>query len=82
MSLSLINFKSQVEGAFVQGMGWVALEEVKWGDKEHQWLKPGSLFTQGPGTYKLPTANDIPCDFRVSLLKVCYFYGHSMLYVF
>ena len=66
----------------MQGMGWVALEEVKWGDKEHQWLKPGSLFTQGPGTYKLPTANDIPCDFRVSLLKVCYFNGHSMLYVF
>ncbi|EFJ27160.1 hypothetical protein SELMODRAFT_172098 [Selaginella moellendorffii] len=59
----------QIEGAFVQGLGWVALEELKWGDKAHPWIKPGYLFTQGPGTYKLPTVNDIPIDFRVSLLK-------------
>ncbi|MCO5599283.1 hypothetical protein L7F22_053384 [Adiantum nelumboides] len=59
----------QIEGAFIQGLGWVALEEVKWGDKEHLWIKPGHLFTQGPGTYKLPTANDIPGEFHVSLLK-------------
>lgn len=59
----------QIEGAFVQGLGWVALEEVKWGDGNHQWVRPGHLFTQGPGTYKLPTANDIPSVFRISLLK-------------
>ncbi|KAJ7517365.1 hypothetical protein O6H91_21G020900 [Diphasiastrum complanatum] len=59
----------QVEGAFVQGLGWVALEELKWGDPAHPWVKPGHLFTQGPGTYKLPTVNDIPVDFRVSLLE-------------
>lgn len=62
----------QVEGAFVQGLGWVALEEVKWGDKQHLWVKPGHLYTQGPGTYKLPTANDIPGEFHVSLLKVTF----------
>lgn len=60
----------QVEGAFIQGLGLVALEEVKWGDGAHPWVKPGHLFTQGPGSYKLPSANDVPIDFRVSLLKV------------
>ena len=29
----------QVEGGFVQGMGWIALEELKWGDKEHPWIR-------------------------------------------
>lgn len=32
-------------------------------------MRPGRLFTSGPGTYKIPTANDVPIDFRVSLLK-------------
>lgn len=59
----------QVEGAFVQGVGWSCLEEVVWGDKEHPWVRPGRLFTAGPGTYKIPTANDIPIDFRVTLLR-------------
>ncbi|KAL3701831.1 hypothetical protein R1sor_019853 [Riccia sorocarpa] len=59
----------QVEGAFVQGLGWVALEELKWGDAAHPWIRPGHLFTRGPGTYKIPTCNDIPVDFRVTLLK-------------
>lgn len=54
----------------MQGMGWVALEEVKWGDEEHNWIKPGHLYTCGPGNYKLPSVNDIPLKFKVSLLKV------------
>lgn len=58
----------QVEGGFVQGMGWVALEELKFGDKDHKWIRPGSLFTAGPGTYKIPTVNDIPLEFNVTLL--------------
>ncbi|MEW5306011.1 MAG: hypothetical protein WDW36_008516 [Sanguina aurantia] len=58
----------QIEGAFVQGMGLFCLEELQWGDKQHGWIKPGQLFTRGPGTYKIPTSNDIPIDFRVSLL--------------
>ena len=60
----------QVEGAFVQGMGWSCIEELTWGDEEHPWVRnKGSLFSCGPGTYKIPTANDIPIDFRVSLLR-------------
>ncbi|KAG0458419.1 hypothetical protein HPP92_023576 [Vanilla planifolia] len=59
----------QIEGAFVQGMGWVALEELKWGDADHKWIRTGNLFTCGPGTYKIPTLNDIPLNFHVSLLK-------------
>ncbi|KAK9157741.1 hypothetical protein Scep_004315 [Stephania cephalantha] len=59
----------QIEGAFIQGLGWVALEELKWGDADHKWIRPGHLYTCGPGTYKIPSANDIPIRFNVSLLK-------------
>lgn len=59
----------QVEGAFVQGVGWSCLEELVWGDAAHPWVRPGHLFTKGPGTYKVPTANDAPLDFRVELLQ-------------
>ncbi|XP_074574131.1 xanthine dehydrogenase-like isoform X2 [Curcuma longa] len=59
----------QIEGAFVQGLGWIALEELKWGDSDHKWIRPGHLYTSGPGTYKIPTANDIPLKLKVSLLK-------------
>lgn len=59
----------QIEGAFIQGLGWVALEELKWGDAAHKWIRPGSLYTCGPGSYKIPSINDIPFKFHVSLLK-------------
>ncbi|CAN6470060.1 unnamed protein product [Victoria cruziana] len=59
----------QIEGAFIQGLGWVALEELKWGDPDHKWVKEGMLYTRGPGSYKIPTVNDIPLKFTVSLLK-------------
>ena len=59
----------QIEGAFVQGMGWACIEELVWGDRHHPWVRPGWLHTRGPGAYKLPTANDIPLDFRVMLLR-------------
>ncbi|KAG5577770.1 hypothetical protein H5410_057904 [Solanum commersonii] len=59
----------QVEGGFLQGLGWFALEELKWGDKAHKWISPGYLFTAGPGSYKIPTLNDVPSKFNVSLLK-------------
>ena len=41
----------QVEGGFVQGMGWTCLEELVWGDEDHKWLPPGVLHTRGPGGY-------------------------------
>lgn len=40
----------QVEGAFTQGMGWSTIEELVWGDSAHPWVRPGQLFTRGPGT--------------------------------
>ncbi|PXF47901.1 Xanthine dehydrogenase [Gracilariopsis chorda] len=59
----------QVEGAFVQGLGWCTMEEFVRGSKnEHVWLKEGKVFTAGPGTYKLPAFGDVPRDFRVRVL--------------
>jgi xanthine dehydrogenase large subunit len=52
----------QVEGGFVQGLGWCTTEEIKWDDK-------GNLMTHSPDTYKIPTVQDIPRDFRVQLLE-------------
>lgn len=59
----------QIEGAYLQGYGWATMEELIWGDEQHPWVRPaGGLFTKGPGTYKIPSFNDVPADFRVSLL--------------
>ena len=52
----------QVEGAFIQGMGWLTTEEL-W------WNKGGKLMTHAPSTYKIPAVSDCPEDFRVSLFK-------------
>ena len=52
----------QIEGGFIQGVGWCTTEEIKWDNK-------GRLLTHSPDTYKIPTVNDIPGDFRVELLK-------------
>ena len=71
----------QIEGAFIQGLGWVALEELKWGDNNHKWIRPGHLFTCGPGAYKIPSVNDIPLNFMVSLLKVNILRIMQMYYV-
>ncbi|MCW2475750.1 xanthine dehydrogenase molybdopterin binding subunit [Candidatus Symbiopectobacterium sp. NZEC151] len=51
----------QVEGGFVQGMGWVTTEELVWNAQ-------GRLLTDTGATYKIPTVADIPHDFRVQLL--------------
>ncbi|HSB24288.1 MAG TPA: xanthine dehydrogenase molybdopterin binding subunit, partial [Burkholderiaceae bacterium] len=53
----------QVEGAFIQGMGWLTTEELKWHPTS------GALLTHAPSTYKIPTANDCPVDFRVALFE-------------
>lgn len=58
----------QIEGAYIQGYGWSTMEELVWGDANHAaWVRPGQLFTKGPGTYKIPAFNDVPVDFRVHL---------------
>jgi xanthine dehydrogenase large subunit len=50
----------QIEGGFVQGMGWLTAEELWWNDQ-------GRLMTHAPSTYKIPVASDVPADFRVKL---------------
>ncbi|TQE05981.1 hypothetical protein C1H46_008405 [Malus baccata] len=62
-------FLMQIEGAFVQGLGFVALEVLKGGDPARKWISPGCLYTYGPGSYKIPCINDVPFKFSVSLLK-------------
>ena len=37
----------------MQGLGWCCIEELVWGDAQHPWVRPGQLFTRGPGTYKV-----------------------------
>ena len=59
----------QIEGGFIQGLGWCILEELKWGDAAHPWARPGHLITRGPGAYKIPTADDIPRELNVTLLR-------------
>ncbi|RFP22972.1 xanthine dehydrogenase molybdopterin binding subunit [Duganella sp. BJB488] len=50
----------QVEGAFIQGMGWLTTEQL-W------WNPAGKLMTHAPSTYKIPGVSDCPEDFRVRL---------------
>jgi xanthine dehydrogenase large subunit len=51
----------QIEGAFIQGMGWLTMEELVWHPTT------GKLTTHAPSTYKIPTANDCPPVFNVKL---------------
>ncbi len=51
----------QVEGAFIQGMGWLTTEELVWGDD-------GRLQTVNPASYKIPAIGDTPIQFNVELL--------------
>jgi len=52
----------QVEGGFVQGMGWLTTEELVWNAK-------GKLMTSGPASYKIPAVADMPIDLRVTLVE-------------
>jgi len=61
-SISPVIDRGQVEGGFVQGMGWLTLEELLWDEQ-------GRLATAGASTYKLPSWSEMPEDFRVSFLQ-------------
>lgn len=52
----------QVEGGYIQGMGWLTTEELVWNDK-------GKLMTNGPAGYKIPAVADMPADLRVKLVE-------------
>jgi xanthine dehydrogenase large subunit len=58
--------KGQIEGAYVQGMGWLTMEECIWDKK-------GKLLTHGPSTYKIPVAGDVP-----EHLKISFFDNHNI----
>lgn len=53
--------RGQIEGGFVQGMGWLTTEELRWDDE-------GRLLTHSPDTYKIPSVGDTPEVFNVTLL--------------
>jgi xanthine dehydrogenase large subunit len=60
-SLSPLVDRGQVEGGFVQGVGWLTTEELVWNQN-------GALLSSGASTYKLPTLADCPPVFNVRLL--------------
>ncbi|MFZ9429725.1 MAG: xanthine dehydrogenase molybdopterin binding subunit [Burkholderiaceae bacterium] len=51
----------QIEGGYIQGMGWMTMEELWWHPQS------GRLMTHAPSTYKIPCANDAPPHFQVRL---------------
>ncbi|MGG6294105.1 xanthine dehydrogenase molybdopterin binding subunit [Leptolyngbya sp. AN02str] len=61
-SLNPLVDQGQVEGGFVQGMGWLTMEELVWDEQ-------GRLRTVAPSTYKIPTIGEIPEHFDVQLLE-------------
>ena len=52
----------QIEGGFVQGVGWLTAEELWWNED-------GELKTHSPSTYNIPTCSDLPVDFRATMLE-------------
>jgi xanthine dehydrogenase large subunit len=66
-SLSPLIDLGQIEGGFVQGAGWLTLEDLRWDDSDgpHR----GRLATQAASTYKLPSFSEMPAIFNVSLLE-------------
>jgi xanthine dehydrogenase molybdopterin-binding subunit B len=54
--------RGQVEGGFIQGMGWLTGEELKWDEQ-------GRLLTHSPDTYKIPASGDTPEIFNVRFLE-------------
>ncbi len=62
-SLSPLIDLGQVEGGYVQGAGWLTLEELRWDDSDGP--ARGRLATQAASTYKLPSFSEMPDDFRV-----------------
>ncbi|MBO9483757.1 xanthine dehydrogenase molybdopterin binding subunit [Salinisphaera sp. G21_0] len=54
--------RGQIEGGFIQGMGWMTTEELVWDDS-------GRLLSNNPATYKIPTIEDMPPVFNVELFQ-------------
>ena len=54
--------KGQIEGGFVQGLGWLSMEELVYGND-------GTLMTHSPATYKIPAFSDSPINWNVEFYK-------------
>jgi xanthine dehydrogenase large subunit len=66
-SLSPLVDLGQIEGGFVQGAGWLTLEDLRWDESDGP--SRGRLATQAASTYKLPSFSEMPEEFHVSLLE-------------
>ncbi|WP_182377353.1 xanthine dehydrogenase molybdopterin binding subunit [Nocardioides sp. WS12] len=66
-SLSPLVDIGQIEGGFVQGVGWLTLEDLRWDNSDGP--SRGRLATQSASTYKLPSLSEMPLGFRVALLE-------------
>lgn len=66
-SLSPLIDVGQIEGGFVQGMGWLTLEELRWDESDRP--SRGRLATQAASTYKLPSFSEMPEEFNVELME-------------
>ena len=66
-SLSPIIDVGQIEGGYVQGVGWLTLEDLRWDESDgpHR----GRLLTQSASTYKLPSFSEMPEEFNVHLME-------------
>ncbi len=54
--------QGQIEGGFIQGFGWLTMEELAWNAR-------GDLTTHAPSTYKIPTSRDVPDHFNVRFFE-------------
>ena len=61
-SLATVIDRGQIEGGFIQGLGWLTIEELLWDDK-------GRLASAGASTYKLPSWSELPEVFNVAFLE-------------
>lgn len=66
-SLSPLVDLGQIEGGFVQGVGWLTLEDLRWDESDGP--QRGRVLTQSASTYKLPSLGEMPDVFNVSLLQ-------------
>lgn len=66
-SLSPLIDVGQIEGGFVQGAGWLTLEELRWDVSDG--ANRGRLATQSASTYKLPSFSEMPAEFNVHLFE-------------
>ncbi|MFC5175985.1 xanthine dehydrogenase molybdopterin binding subunit [Nocardioides taihuensis] len=66
-SLSPLVDLGQIEGGFVQGAGWLTLEDLRWDDSDG--AGRGRLLTHAASTYKLPSFSELPEEMHVSLLE-------------